>query len=134
MKRHAVVIAGIACCVVLVAQLTNRWRRPVTVPQAIAIASSLWVGMTEEQAEAFLARHNLKPDPIRVGCLHGWTIGSDLADGCKLGIEIGGARYKTVTSADGQKVTQYEGPLLLETAMIYSNSVKIADITLRERP
>jgi len=89
--------------------------------EAIKVASQLKVGMSEEDARKFLAKHGVT-NAIGLGALSGWSCFYNLTDGSSLVLEY---RPRAMTTNHW-----WEGKGILEKAFIQSNRVNIVSITL----
>ena len=97
----------------------------VTRAEAIKAASQLKVGMWEEDAGKFLAKHGLT-NSIGVGAAGGWGRFYELTDGSSLLLDYTAREL----ALDGH----WGGNGLLQRAFIQSNGSNIVTITLRRRP
>jgi len=111
--------------------ITNR----VSVSQAVKIASKLYIGMTEADADSFLESHGISGRIVdtngttiiysqSVGDEFEWCTFYPLADGCSLGLDMRPSHVNTNWGGNG----------LLEGASIQSNSFNIISITLTNAP
>jgi len=87
---------------------------PPSVGLAEALASSLEVGMPENNVQRFLNGHGV-PCHMSLGCSHSWTRFGELTNGCNLALEM--------------LPTGFLGGGRLQAAYIQSNGVNIAQLS-----
>ena len=97
----------------------------VTRAEAIKVASQLRVGMSEEDASKFVAKHGLT-NAVGLGAMTSWGRFYSLTDGTSLVLDY---RARPMTTNHW-----WEGKGVLEKALIQSNSVNVLSITFTNVP